>query len=399
MTPTLYITRNGMLEPLGQSQVLSYLRGLSDDYQITLVSFEKAEDWADTEAVQRVRDDCDRHGIRWLPQRFHHRPKVIAPAWSMLTFLWLCLREIRNGNAELIHARSYIPAAVAMVAGRLTGIPFIFDMRALWPEELLTAGRLKRGSWVHKAIVWAERHCLKRAAAVVSLTDAAVVYLQRTYPEELRDQRIVVIPTCANLDRFIPSPGQRSGPPIYSCIGTVMSGWFRTDWLREFFAVVAEQAPSAEFEIVTRDDPQQVRDAVDPDGLLGNRLTVFPRAPEEMPATLQRHTASAMFFTQGLSKLGSSPTRMGEILGCGIPVVANEGVGDVAAMMESRGVGVLAPDASREAMLATWNELKKLLLDSALPMRCQTAAEEVFSLHSGTAKYREIYKRILASAG
>ena len=109
----LYITRNGMLEPLGQSQVLAYLRGLSKSYQVSLISFEKPEDAADTVACERVRQDCDAHGIRWLPQRFHYRPKLIAPAWSMLVFLFLCLREVRRGNADIIHARSYIPAAVA----------------------------------------------------------------------------------------------------------------------------------------------------------------------------------------------------------------------------------------------------------------------------------------------
>ena len=47
MTPTLYLTRNGLLEPLGQSQVLAYLRGLSRDYQITLITYEKDDDRAD----------------------------------------------------------------------------------------------------------------------------------------------------------------------------------------------------------------------------------------------------------------------------------------------------------------------------------------------------------------
>ena len=111
----LYITRNGMLEPLGQSQVLSYLKGLSKNYQVSLISFEKPEDRADQEAFCSVQNDCERHGIRWLPQKFRYRPKVIAPAWSMIVFLFLCLREVRKGNAELIHARSYIPAAVALL--------------------------------------------------------------------------------------------------------------------------------------------------------------------------------------------------------------------------------------------------------------------------------------------
>jgi len=44
LTPTLYLTRNGLLEPLGQSQVMAYLRGLSRDYKITLITYEKDEE-------------------------------------------------------------------------------------------------------------------------------------------------------------------------------------------------------------------------------------------------------------------------------------------------------------------------------------------------------------------
>lgn len=135
MTPVLYLTRNGLLEPLGQSQVMAYLRGLSRDHAITLITYEKPEDWADTAAMARARADCAAHGIRWLPQRFRPQPKIIAPALSMMRMMWLVRQEVRREHIRLIHARSYIPAAVALVVSRITGVPFIFDMRALWPEE------------------------------------------------------------------------------------------------------------------------------------------------------------------------------------------------------------------------------------------------------------------------
>ena len=44
MAKVLYITYDGILEPLGQSQVLNYLEKLSKDHEITLMSFEKKQD-------------------------------------------------------------------------------------------------------------------------------------------------------------------------------------------------------------------------------------------------------------------------------------------------------------------------------------------------------------------
>jgi len=395
MTPTLYLTRNGLLEPLGQSQVFAYLRGLSRDYAITLITYEKPEDRADTARMARAQEACTAHGIRWLPQEFRRRPRIIAPALSMARMTWLVWGEVRGGRARLIHARSYIPAAVALVVHRLTGVPFIFDMRALWPEELITAGRLKRGSILHRAIVALERACLRDAAAVVSLTHAAVAHLKSAYPAELDGQRIDVIPTCADLDCFTPAPTKRIGSTVHGCIGTILSGWFRTDWLAAWLTAVATDDPDAVFDIVTRDNVGDVHAALEPKGALGNRLSIGPRPSEKMPDAVRGHDLSVMFFTDGLSKLGSAPTRLAEVLGCGLPVVANEGVGDVAGIVRQNKVGVIVDGPDPAQMRAALDELKVLMKDPDLPGRCRATAEVIFSLENGTKAYRDIYSSIL----
>jgi glycosyltransferase involved in cell wall biosynthesis len=394
MPGTLYLTRNGLLEPLGQSQVMSYLKGLSGDYQITLITFEKTEDLADTHAMASARADCEAYGIDWRPKSFRRRPKLLAPAWSMFEMFWSALQAAWRGEVQLIHARSYLPAAAAWAVHRLTGTPFIFDMRALWPEELITAGRLRRGSIVHKVLTRLEKVCLRDAAAVVSLTDAAVGYLRDQYPAELQRQRIAVIPTCADLQRF-----KRSDKPpskhVYGCVGTVLSGWFLMDWLAALFNTVAQKDPEARFEVVTRDDAEKVRAALDIDGKLGDRFSIFPSASESVHEALQKQATSVMFFTSGTSKLGSAPTRLGEALGCGVPVVANEGVGDVADIIRRYNVGVIVKDGSEAEMTTALDELETLRSDPDLPSRCRKAAEEVFSLEAGTEAYRKLYAEIL----
>lgn len=398
MCSVLYLTRNGLLEPLGQSQVFAYLRGLSRNYTITLVTHEKPKDWADSARVARTRVACEAYGIRWLPQRFRQRPRILAPAFSMLRMTWLVWREVRGGRVELIHARSYIPAAVALVVYRLTRTPFIFDMRALWPEELIIAGGLRRGSLLHKAIAWIERTCLAQSAAVVSLTHAALEHLHRVYPKELNGQRIVVIPTCADLVRFTPAAKRPEGPRIHGCIGTVLSGWFRIDWLASWMSVVVSRDPEARLEVITCDDAEQVRLVLDPERQLGERLTIGSRAPEDMPEAVREHDLSIMFFTEGLSKLGSSPTRMAEVLGCGLPVVANAGVGDVTAIICDWRVGVLVEGPEPAQINAALDALCMLNQDPELPSRCRRAAEAIFSLDAGTEAYRTLYTDVLAES-
>ena len=399
MTSTLYLTRNGLLEPLGQSQVLAYLRGLSRAHRIVLITYEKDADRADAARMASVRAECERLGIDWLPQRFLSGPKLVAPAFGTAHMMVLALREVRARRLRLIHARSYIPAFVAMAVGRLAGVPFIFDMRALWPEELVTAGRLRRGSLTHRTIVAVERACLRRAAGVVSLTHAAVEYLKHIYPAELAGQRIAVIPTCADLNRFVPAPQAMQRHAI-GCLGTVLSGWFRLDWLVGFFAAAARRDPQLALELTTRDDPGAIRAAFAGDTDAAGKLRIASCPSDKVQEVIQGQIASVMFYAgEEISELGRAPTRMGEILGCGIPVVANEGVGDVARIIRDYRVGVLAKGPNERDMEAAWDELQALLADPDLPKRCRRAAEEVFSLSAGTDAYAHLYSQIASEYG
>ena len=394
MNSVLYITRNGLLEPLGQSQVMAYLKGLSKDNSITLITYEKSDDWFNKDAMARAKAECESYNIKWLPQRFRSRLKLISHALSIIQMVWLVRREVLISGIRLIHARSYIPAAVALVVSRLTKVPFIFDMRALWPEELIAAERLRRGSIIHRIIVVIERFCLAESSGIVSLTNAAVSYLKLKYPAELTNKCIVVIPTCADLKRFTPKQSKNIGTTFHGCIGTIMSGWFRTDLLANWIHVIAEFDLDSNFEIITRDNPSDVRKALDSKNTLSDRLKISSRSTEAMPDALRLHDLSIMFFTSGLSKLGSAPTRLAEALGCGIPVVANGGVGDLEEIIRQNNVGVVIEGESNEDMRNAFKTLQLLRNDPELSKRCRSTAETIFSLKNGTKAYNEMYAEI-----
>ena len=398
MTSVLYLTRNGLLEPLGLSQVFPYLKGLACSFSITLVTFEKPEDWADITARSSVWRQCQQLGIRWIPLRFRAKPRPFAAVFAIIQLAAVTLfHRLQHRNPVLLHARSYVPSAIALLHHQLTGAPFIFDMRALWPEELITAGHLRRGSWLHALLLWIERLCLREASGVVSLTHAGVSYLQSIYRRELVGQRVLVIPTCADLQRFQYAPLYSPDPLVIGCIGTLLSGWFLTDWLRAFFEAVSRSAPTTRFELITRDSPESVLHALNPGPVLTDRLMVQSARPEEMPSIIQRHTASVMFYAGGsISELGRSPTRMAEVLACGRPIIANPGIGDVEQLISDRRVGVMASGPSAADMDDCVGELLELLKDPLLADRCRHTAEQLFSLDVGTAAYRRLYADILS---
>jgi glycosyltransferase involved in cell wall biosynthesis len=391
----LYLSYTGLLEPLGRSQILAYLSRLSDEFQFTIVSFEKADDFSNTDEVEKLRIECESFGIDWQPKIYHHRPRLLATLWDLLVLLYFTWVYSRKGKAEVVHCRSYIPAITAWIVGKVTKTPFIFDMRALWPEEMIDAGRLQRGSLVHRVLVGFEKRLLKDAAHVVSLTKAAVDYLQ-TGSRELKEQNFSVITTCVDLDKF-QLDGVRPQSKKLGTMGTVISGWYHLDWLFMSLQTELEKDKEAEFKIVTRDSEEKLRELAIEYGLENAKLEIISSPPGDIAKNISDIKAGLLYFTAGTSKLGSAPTRMGEFLACGIPVIGNRGVGDMADLIEHYNVGVVLENGDKTSIKDAIIKLDALLNDEALASRCRLAAEEYFSADNGAENYRCIYRVITSN--
>src|SRR5215216_1482934 len=78
----LYISYDGMTDPLGQSQVIPYLQGLSKlGYGITLLSCEKPERFA--EGKERIAKLLSNSGIEWIPIPYTSSPKVLSTIYDV----------------------------------------------------------------------------------------------------------------------------------------------------------------------------------------------------------------------------------------------------------------------------------------------------------------------------
>jgi glycosyltransferase involved in cell wall biosynthesis len=392
---SLYLTRNGLLEPLGQSQILPYLRGISKIYQTTLITFEKNEDWLNKKYFNSIKRECEELGILWLPQRFYKRPRLIAPLFSIIKLFILTLTEIKRRKIKIIHARSYVPGFVAAMVSFVIKIPFIFDMRALWPEELITAGIIKRGSILNKLLLWVEKTCLQNADAIVVLTNASEKFLNDKYHEIINNKQIRVIPTCVDLDRFKMSR-VKNDEKVIGCMGSLLSGWFKIDLLGTFFSAAALRSKDLKFQITTKDDHKEIMRKFEKYPVLQGRISINSASPDKVSEILQKQIYSVMFYDGGkLSEIGRSPTRMAEILATGLPVVAYTGVGDVDSILLNNRVGVILKGSDAQQIEIALDELDDLFHDLSLSLRCRKLAEENFSTQIGIKKYLEIYENVL----
>lgn len=390
----LYISYDGMLEPLGQSQVLAYLNRLAVNRRIHLISFEKPDDWANVAERERIANGIAGAGIVWHPLRYHKRPSALATLWDILCGItvgcWLVMRH----QLGIVHARSYVSSVMALALKRLINVKYLFDMRGFWADERVDGGLWPRSGRMFRVAKGFERRFLLAADHVVSLTHAAVREMQRFDYLQGRMPPVTVIPTCADLARFTPLPSERAGKGfILGYVGSAGT-WYLFDETAACFAQLLRLQPDARFLIVNRGEHAYIRERLVAAGVPDTAVELTTATHAEVPRQMARMDAGVFFIKPVFSKQASAPTKLAEFLGCGIPCLGNSGVGDMAEVLEGERVGVALKAFDETSVTAALHQMLQLVADTTTSARCVAAAQRHFSLDEGVARYQAIYERI-----
>ena len=127
----------------------------------------------------------------------------------------------------------------------------------------------------------------------------------------------------------------------------------------------------------------------------GPDYTIASTDPDGVAPLLAQARSSIMFIKPVECKVGSSPTKFGESLAAGVPVIVNSGIGDTEEIIRRNRVGVVVDDLSEIGYEKAAEELMGLLGEGeALRRRCVSVAERSFSLDLGIARYAGVYERI-----
>jgi glycosyltransferase involved in cell wall biosynthesis len=152
----------------------------------------------------------DEDGIRvWrchVPSTYNR--SYLGRMWAFLGFtLAASVAAVRAPRADVVIATS--PPLTAAIPGfiaarlRLTHVPWVFEVRDLWPESAITTGVLRRGGLLARVLFALERFACRSADLVNVLTPAFREDLIRRGLVDSR--RILFVPNGADVDTFAPT--------------------------------------------------------------------------------------------------------------------------------------------------------------------------------------------------
>ncbi len=405
----LFISYDGMTDPLGQSQVIPYLKGLTRfGYNFTILSCDKPAKYTTNKAY--VEQLIAGFPISWVSLPYHKNPPVLSGMYDYYALKRKAETLHLAHPFNMVHSRPGTPSMVALFLKKKFGIKFLNDIRGFWADERVDGGIWNLNNPVFKkAYQFFKQHeynCLLWADYNISLTYKGrdVLHSQKKIPNQLIP--IEVIPCSADMDLFNPEKIDpllkekfsvelkiNEGDFVISYLGSI-GGWYLTDEMLRFCKAVADNIPQAKFLFISPDSHEQIALAATKYGLAENKIVVKQGKRHEVPVLLSLSTYSLFFIKPCHSKLASSPTKHGEIMAMGIPVITNSGVGDVADIVTKYNGGYVLNDFTEKsfkaviAMMLEGNTFDKTAI--------RTGASDFYALENAVERYHKVYDRIFS---
>jgi glycosyltransferase involved in cell wall biosynthesis len=405
----LYLSYDGMTDPLGQSQVLPYIIGLSKlGFDFCLISFEKADNFQKQERT--IRELCLQNKIRWFPLTYTKKPPILSTIYDLFKLKSKILKLHREYNFKLVHARSYLPGMVGITFAKSNNIKFIFDMRGFWVDERVEGNLWNLNNPIFRIIYVylknKEKYLFRTADAIISLTHKAVSTIEKIRGHIDKNQLIQVIPCCSDLTHFdrtnfnLEDIKQKKAELNFkedSFILTYLGGistWYKPTEMLDFFQVILRKFKNAVFLIVTQEDPDIIYKICERKHIDTSKIKILSANRSEVPLLLLVSNYSVFFINPSFSKEASSPTKQGELMSMGIPIITNKGIGDTEEILKAANAGYVVNAFNEQEYEIVVAQMSEFVSEDIKAQIIQ-GAFDYFSLEEGVKKYATVYKSLL----
>lgn len=406
--PVLYISYDGMTDPLGQSQVLPYLKGIaSKGFNFTLISFEKNEVFEKNK--KEIEIICKEANINWIPLKYTKNPPVLSTIFDIYTLIQLVKKLHQKSPFQIVHCRSYIAAFAGLYMKNNFKTKFIFDMRGFWVNERVDGKIWNLNNPIYKIIYKyiknKEQSFFNQADYTISLTYNGKEEIHSWKNLNNQPIPIEVIPCCVDTDKFnynnidptilkeyAKKLDIKENDFIISYVGSIGT-WYMTNEMIQFYKQLVLQNENAKFLFITNSPKEEVLKYAINNQVNPKNIIVISGKRNEMPYLISLSNFSLFFITPLYSKKASSPTKQGEIMSLGIPIICNNNVGDTAAIIEKHHAGFVIDSFDEN----TYNQIIQQLGTAKFNKEeIRNGALDFYNLKNGIEKYISVYQKVIS---
>lgn len=268
---------------------------------------------------------------------------------------------LRGADIVVATSPQFFTACAGYAVSRIKRIPYVFELRDLWPESVRAVGAMKNER-ILRSLEQLELSLYHRAAAVVSVTNAFVENLaQRGVPPE----KLHVVTNGADLSRFSPRRRDEALADRLGLKDKFVAGYVGTHGMAHGLTTILEAART-----LSRDPAMaRVRFMFLGDGAEKSKLVAAAKDMELENVifldSVTRDEVAAYWSLLDVSLIHLKktplfetviPSKLFECMAMGLPVL--HGVaGESAGIVEREGVGLLFEPENAEALSAGVRQL------------------------------------------
>ena len=392
---------DGLTDPLGQSQVLSYIKYLSKYFSFDIIGYEKLNTY--NEQKNHINKEIKNLDIRWLPIQYHKKPQIISTIYDFYLG-WKKAKQYGDINTyDLIHCRSSAIGSIALLLQNRYKAKLIFDMRGWWADE-----KKESGSWGSKIYTPIylyfknlETKLFKHSNHAISLTKSGYEEIVRKRLKPKND--ISIIPTCVDFDIFKPfdinirrSVRAELNIEIDDTVivySGSLGGNYDMDIIINLYKTSQKLNISTKILLLSRTDSNYITSEINKSAVSINDVRIKSCNYSDVHRYLIAGDIGVINYKKSYSTIGRSPTKMGEYWACGLPVVCEKNTGDVDYFINKYDNSGYLIDKNQ---IETYKiALNKALSNNITKTQLREYAIDCFDLLKGVAVYKKVYDKVL----
>ena len=365
-----YVSIDSVLEGVGASQILAYMKQLAPKYDIHLITMEKEQ--INPQFSKEIAD----LGISWTPLKFGRYG--LLGGVVRLSRLFMAI-----DRHAIVHARSDIPALAAALKNCKR---FIWDCRALMADQRLAIG-MRKSKWIEYRILRSiERIIAFKSSRIITITNSVIELFSERYA--LSPDKYVMITTCVDTNMFKKKP-QQFTPQLKILIPGTISGAYDIELMN---LIIREFRVRREVSVTVALGAGYTNlwEQIDHD-------VVVKKSFAEMPELIAESNLGMSIWKEslGISLKSVASTKTAEFLSVGRPIFVNLSQGDLGSILLNSKVGVSVSKREPENIKKYVDQMLEILDSEFSVDNCRNLAVKLFSLTNGLKVLEKLYESLI----
>ena len=264
-------------------------------------------------------------------------------------------------------------------------------MRGFWVDEKSDRFGLKKSSFIYFFFKKIESKIINKCSNIITLTNDAKLIILNLFPK-LDDEKIYVIPTCVDTEYFKPINLNKSiKTSITFCYLGTIDGAYDIAVIINYFNKLKNFNKNFKLRIYTK-QIYKLKKILSYSSNVEN-IDYSDVCRDNIVDELNSVDIGVFYLKDSFSIKGSFPTKIGEFLALGKPIICNNFNNDIESILKDHKIGISSTFSNNE--IEDYIKVRKHFISNrkSLIDKCINFSLNNISIEIGSTKLSKIYKK------